>query len=93
MTQDAIDHVKGAGGVAADQTAWVIERRVHARTPGSWAVRWIVGEYMVVLETRALDASLHGLRLEVPLQGLSAPLRPGQRHRIEIGRASCRERV
>ncbi len=67
-----------------DQNAWVIERRRHTRTPGSWAVRWIVGEYMVVLETRALDASLHGLRLEMPLQGLSTLPVPGQRHRLEI---------
>jgi hypothetical protein len=64
--------------------AWVIERRRHARASGSWAVRWIVGEYMVVLETRALDASLHGLRLEMPLHGLSVLPIPGQRHRIEI---------
>jgi len=70
----------------ADQGAWVIERRRHTRTPGPWAVRWIVGEceYMVVLETRALDASIHGLRLEVPLQEFSRLLVPGQRHRIEI---------
>jgi hypothetical protein len=70
--------------IDADQNAWVIERRRHTRTPGSWAVRWIVGEHIVVLETRALDASLHGLRLEVPLQGLSSLLTLGQRHRIEI---------
>ena len=71
----------------SDQGAWVIERRRHARTPGPWAVRWIVGEceYMVVLETRALDASIHGLRLEVPLQEFSRLLVPGQRHRIELG--------
>lgn len=67
-----------------EHSAWVIERRRHARTPGSWAVRWIIGEYMILLETRALDASLHGLRLEMPLRGLSVLPIPGQRHRIEI---------
>jgi hypothetical protein len=81
MTKDAAD---GMTKDAADQGAWVIERRRHARMPGDWAVRWIVGEYMVVLETRALDASLHGLRLEVPLKDLSNLLTPGQRHRVEI---------
>ena len=67
-----------------EHNAWVIERRRHTRTPGSWAVRWIVGEHMVVLETRALDASLHGLRLEMPLHGLSALPVPGEQHRLEI---------
>jgi hypothetical protein len=81
MTKDA---ASGMTKDAADQGAWVIERRRHTRTPGNWAVRWIVGEYMVVLETRALDASIHGLRLEIPLKDLSGLLTPGQRHRIEI---------
>jgi hypothetical protein len=80
----AIDQAKDSVAEGVEQNAWVIERRRHARTPGSWAVRWIVGEYMVVLETRALDASMHGLRLEMPLQGLSVLPIPGQRHRIEI---------
>jgi len=39
---------------------------------------------MVVLETRALDASLHGLRLEMPLRGLAALPVPGEQHRVEI---------
>ena len=82
--KSASEHVKESVAAGGEQNAWVIERRRHARTAGSWAVRWIVGEYMVVLETRALDASLHGLRLEMPLQGLSVLLTPGQRHRIEI---------
>jgi hypothetical protein len=73
------------GGVHdIDANAWVIERRLHPRIPGSWGVRWIVGEHVIVLETRALDASVHGLRLEIPLQGLSRLLAAGQRHRIEI---------
>jgi hypothetical protein len=79
-----MDQARDFVAEGGEQNAWVIERRRHARTPGSWAVRWIVGEYMVVLETRALDVSMHGLRLEMPLQGLSVLLIPGQRHRIEI---------
>jgi len=84
MTKGTIDRAKDTVGAGAKQNAWVIERRRDPRTPGSWAVRWIVGEHMVVLETHALDASLHGLRLGVPLQDLSGLLIPGQRHRIEI---------
>jgi hypothetical protein len=67
--------------------AWVIERRRDARLPVSWGIRWIVGEQMVVLKTRTLDASLHGLRLEIPtkeLGELGVLLEPGQRHRLEI---------
>jgi len=82
--KSAIDQANASVAEGIQQNAWVIERRCHARMPGSWAVRWIVGEYMVALETRALDASMHGLRLEMPLQGLSVLPTPGQRHRIEI---------
>jgi hypothetical protein len=84
MTNRAADHTRAAAADGANENAWVIERRRHPRTSGRWAVRWIVGEYMVVLETRALDASVNGLRLEVPLDKFSGLLTPGQRHRIEI---------
>jgi hypothetical protein len=84
MTMGAIHQAGDAGVRDKEPNAWVIERRRHARIPGSWAIRWIVGEHMVVLETRALDASVHGLRLEIPLEGLSGLLAVGQRHRLEI---------
>ena len=84
MPKTASDHVEAVVAPGAEQNAWVIERRRHVRTPGQWKVRWIVGEMMVVLDTRALDASLHGLRREVPLEKFSGLLTPGQRHRIEI---------
>ena len=66
---------------------WVIERRRDPRVPVSWGVRWIIGEWIVIFDTRALDASTHGLRVEMPMKelgGLGELLVPGQRHRIEI---------
>lgn len=68
-------------------SGWVIERRRSPRVPVSWGVRWIIGDWVIVVQTRALDASDHGLRLEIPVKEmgrLGALLAPGQRHRIEI---------
>ncbi len=78
--------------------AWVIERRADRRVPVSWGVRWIIGDCIIVLGCRVLDAARHGLRLEVPLKDigeLARLLKVGDRHRLEIlpGRGARLSRV
>jgi len=83
---DEIQRAPDATHLGSSAT-WVIERRRDPRVPVSWGVRWIIGEWIVIFDTRALDASTHGLRVEMPMKelgGLGELLVLGQRHRIEI---------
>jgi hypothetical protein len=70
--------------------AWVIERRRDARLRVSWDIWWIIGERAVVLKAKTLDASRHGVRIEISMKDLEdlghldALLVPGQRHQLEI---------
>lgn len=97
MTQDDRGSVKRYGRAASDPCATgramsgdgavVRERRRYPRTSLSWTVVWFPDEHTVV-ETRALDASMHGIRLQLPLPADSARLDAGERHRIEVRRWS-----
>lgn len=59
------------------------EKRREPRAGASWPVRWVLGG-CVVVRTRALDTSPHGIRLELPIPLDSPLLQAGERHRIEI---------